>query len=177
MKRRGFLQSLAGLVGVAVAPTLPAKTKSTIVNAKPGVYINGKKVEPPINAGPATIKTSATDFGWLTIDDFGAKDTINLGLENVKLIRSDVDSLILGTNWKAPASLFPNEATFGDAFFFQPRTYRTYPLDQATIGRLEGCYIYTETGWKQFLGLAKTEDIDWDQINQKPDLFPPAPYI
>lgn len=157
MKRRGFLQSLAGLVGLVAAPTIQAKQKELL---------------PPVNVSDAATKTSKPYFSHLTIDDFGAKDTKCLPASSLcpdgYVTKRYVDLMTTGINYKPPAALFPNEAIVGDAFLFEPKTYRTYPLDRETITRLEGSYIYTESGWRHLIGIARTEDIAWSEIVSGP---------
>lgn len=161
MKRRGFLQSLAGLIGLASAPSIPAKQKPTIVNAEPGIYVNGKKVEPPINVSDATTKTSESNFSHLTIKDFGAWNTKCLSVDSLTpdghLTKRYIDRMITGINWLPSDGLFPTKAMVGDAFNFEPKTYRTYPLDQLTISRLEGGYIFNGVTWQHFIGMVRTD--------------------
>lgn len=151
MKRRGFLQTLAGLAGLTVAPIVPAKQKELL---------------PPVNVRDAVTKVSPFPgpFGHLTIDDFGAKNTKCLSVDslcqNGYVTKSYIDRMVTGIDWKPPAALFPSEALVGDAFLFEPKTYRTLPLDRITIERLEGCYIYSESGWRQLLGLARTDSFN-----------------
>lgn len=171
MKRRGFLQSLVGFVGVALAPAIPAKEKAKIVNAKPGIYETG-----------IVDNCFSSQFDYLTIDHFGAKDTLKLSETTLctkagDVTKSYIDHMVTGITWISPADWFPQEAIEGHAFYFTPKTYLGYQLDQETIGRLECCYIFTDTGWRPFIGLSRTEDINWDHINQMPNLFPPAPHI
>ncbi len=151
MKRRSFLQSLAGLVGLAIAPNVPAKQKPTIVNPEPGVYINGKKVGLPINVSDAVTKTTATDFSHLTIDHFGAANTKSL-------TRIPGPTFFTGMTWYPPSEYFPDTAEEGDAFYFTPKTYLGYEIDEKTKDALECCYIYTANGWCPFMGVSKTED-------------------
>lgn len=152
MKRRGFLQSLAGLISLAAAPSITAKQKSTIVNAEPGVYINSKKVEPPINVSDATTKTSEPNFSHLTVDHFGASNTKSL-------TRIPGPAFFTGMTWYPPSEYFPDVAEEGDAFYFTPKTYLGYTLDQKTKDRLECCYIYTTNGWRPIIGISKTDNL------------------
>lgn len=151
MKRRSFIQSLVGLVGLAVGPTVTAKQKRTIVNPEPGVYVNGKKVSLPINVSDATTKTSTPDFSHLTIDDFGAADTKSL-------TKTPKPAFFTGMRWYPPGEYFPDTAEEGDAFYFTPKTYLGYEIDEKTKDALECCYIYTTNGWCPFIGVSKTED-------------------
>jgi hypothetical protein len=138
MKRRGFLQSLAGFVGLAVAPTLPAKQKPTIINPEPGIYVDGKKV-------------TLGKFDHLTVDHFGAANTKSLA-------RVPGPAFFTGMTWYPPSDYFPDVAEEGDAFYFTPKTYLGYPLDEKTKDRLECCYIFTTNGWRPILGISKTEN-------------------
>lgn len=122
MKRRGFLQSLVGFVGVALAPVIPAKEKELL---------------PPINVSECTTKTSAPNFSHLTIDHFGAANTKSLESENS----------IPGMTWYPSSEYFPPEATTGDAFYFQPNQYHGYQLDDQTKYRLEGGYVFVNDKW------------------------------
>lgn len=139
MKRRGFLQSLAGLIGLVAAPSIPAKQKPTIINAEPGVYINGKKI-------------TLGKFDHLTIDHFGASNTKSL-------TKIPGPAFFTGMTWYPPAEYFPDAAEEGDAFYFNPKTYLGYTLDQKTKDRLECCYIYTTNGWRPIIGISKTYNL------------------
>lgn len=149
MKRRGFLQSLVGFVGVGLAPTIPAKEQKPL---------------PPINVSECTTKTAEPKFSHLTIDHFGAKDTTTIPQSTLctksgDVTKSYIDHMVTGVTWLSPADWFPQEAIHGHAFYFTPDTYHGYQLDQKTIDRLEGYYIFTDTGWCQFIGLSRTEDL------------------
>ncbi len=127
MKRRSFLQSLAGFVGLAVAPTLPAKTK---------------ELPTPINISDFTPKPyfGSRMFDHLTIDHFGASDTKTL---------SQLDKLDLytGLTWYSSAEYFPPIANKGDAFYFDPKQYHGYTLDEKAKRRLDGGYVFNGTKW------------------------------
>lgn len=126
MKRRGFLQSLAGLIGVSIAPNVISK---------------------PINKRGETSVIQYIDelpFYKLSIDNFGAKDTIDL-YPNIST--SHLES---GMYFYEQSNLFPKEAHIGYVFYFNPETYRTYPLDDKTKDYLHGSYIYTKSGWMKF---------------------------
>lgn len=125
MKRRGFLQSLAGFVGLAIAPTLPAKTKPTIVNLPPQIIETG------------IVDNSFNQFDHLTIDHFGAGNTKSL----------ESKDYIPGMTWYSSSEYFPPEATTGDAFYFQPNQYHGYQLDDKTKNRLTGAYVFVNDKW------------------------------
>ena len=138
MKRRGFLQSLAGFVGLAVAPTLPAKQK---------------ELSPPINVSECVTKTTiySDSFDHLTVDHFGAANTKSLA-------RVPGPAFFTGMTWYPPSEYFPDVAEEVDSFYFTPKTYLGYPLDEKTKDRLECCYIFTTNGWRPILGISKTEN-------------------
>lgn len=138
MKRRGFLQSLAGFVGLAVAPTLPAKQKPTIVNLPPQIIETGIIENEHVSI-----------FDYLTIDHFGAKDTVDVTPKDNVVTKTYIDTVTVGQmEFHSPNWFFPKNAVPGYTFLFNPETYRTYPLDDVTKNRLHGLYIYTNTnGW------------------------------
>lgn len=139
MKRRSFLQSLAGFVGFAITSVVSAKEKQLLT---------------PIDLGPITPKPyiEARPFDYLTIDDFGAANTKSL-------TRIPGPAFFTGMTWYPPAEYFPDAAEEGDAFYFTPKTYLGYEIDEKTKYALECCYIYTPNGWCPFMGVSKTEDL------------------
>jgi len=144
MKRRGFLQALAGFVGFAITPTISAKEKQLPI---------------PINLGSITPKPYI-EFNreyiniWekpLTIDHFGASNTKSL-------TKTPKPAFFTGMRWYPPGEYFPDTAEEGDAFYFTPKTYHGYEIDEKTKDALECCYIYTANGWCPFIGVSKTQD-------------------
>ncbi len=126
MKRRGFLQSLAGLIGIAVTPVAIAKQKPTIVNLPPQIIETG-----------IIENEHVSNFDYLTIDHFGAANTKSLKSENS----------IPGMTWYYSPEYFPPEANTGDAFYFQPNQYHGYQLDDQTKYRLTGGYVFVNDKW------------------------------
>jgi hypothetical protein len=141
MKRRSFLQAIAGFMGAAIVPNTTAKALEKI-------KVSGMYGYLPCDKSIISKKKYDKLFiSILTIDDFGAKET--------KLLKhSGLSSVIRHLTWHEPSDIFPNVAEEGYAFYFTPKTYQGLPLDENTISRLEGCYIFNGYKWGQLLPLS-----------------------
>ena len=124
MKRRSFLQTLAGFISVSIAPNIPAKE----------IYPRGQT--------PVLQHIDESPFHLLTIDNFGAKDTLDITDYN-----HNDDMLFDDISWVTATDWFPKEAKKGHVFYFDPTHYNGVILPEEIRYGLTGSYIYIDSHW------------------------------